>query len=203
MKLQIKNGFAIVCAWCPDKKAVEEIASRQGFECSHGICETCAERELNGTRAAGVPAEIKERQATHDVTADSFATFDPGSAHKREHSQHAPSLSAAAASTPQVPAARVDDFVAVSIIAEVCGVDAYELINRYQPAHWGAPREFRIQGRHVLFNVACLPDLEDALGEEGLLHEAARLRAWWLARQASPAQQPAAALPWYRKGSFE
>lgn len=185
--LGFSGGFAHICAWCPDRHVADAMAVAAAIKQSHGICPEC------GERLCGIPRE--------QIAA---LFFDPSTAcFSSEHSQ-APHAEAAVASTPSASAARVDDFVAAEILAEVCGLSSYDLLTRHRPSHWGAPRDFRMEGSHILFSVAALPDLDDALGEAGLTAAAAKLRAWWMQRTApSLASTPAAATPWYRKGSYE
>lgn len=35
-----------ICAWCPDKEAAEREAKRLCVKVTHGICKTCAGRQL-------------------------------------------------------------------------------------------------------------------------------------------------------------
>lgn len=42
----VKNNIASVCAWCPDKDARTAEAQAQGFQVSHGLCRSCADKQM-------------------------------------------------------------------------------------------------------------------------------------------------------------
>ena len=49
------DGFAEVCAWCPDKPLADREAEAKGYRITHVICPSCREKQLRS-----------------DITADSF-----------------------------------------------------------------------------------------------------------------------------------
>jgi hypothetical protein len=40
-----KFGIAI-CAWCPDKDEAEAMAKAEGFNVTHGCCESCSQKQI-------------------------------------------------------------------------------------------------------------------------------------------------------------
>lgn len=206
------GSLAQVCAWCPDKVEAEAEAAALGLSVTHGICDACSEKELASVRGS-VPPGLRARQSARDVTAESF---DTGTAHvtSREHRLAAPGATApAAVSTPTGAPARIDPsprYVALAVLAEVCGVSEYRLQTRYVPAHWGSPAEVKYDGRRALVNIAPLPDLADELRADGRQAEAAKLERWWMeaaagarVRDLISSQPSAGARLWYQKGQFE
>ena len=43
--MRVENGFAMICAWCPDKETADALATERGMAPSHGICDSCRVRE--------------------------------------------------------------------------------------------------------------------------------------------------------------
>jgi hypothetical protein len=111
------------------------------------------------------------------------------------------------ASTPPAAAARVV-YINAREVAEVCGMTVHHLHTQHRPAHWGVPREWRFNGRDVLYNLSVIPELADQLEQDGVAKAPLRLLAWWFNRTAGEvvgATSPSrpVAEPWYKKGSFE
>ncbi len=104
------------------------------------------------------------------------------------------------------PPAEARRFLALSVIAEVTGVSSYRLQTRFFPAHWGAPRDFYVDGTRCLVNVAALPELADTLGEGDEPAASEKLRACWLRefKAAAPGGDATAErVEWYQKGQFD
>lgn len=86
--LGIREGYAIICAWCPDKEIAEARARAGGLGLSHEICDECLAEEKGKVvrfpvcRAISAARDFREscvgdgqesalRQAQGDATAAS------------------------------------------------------------------------------------------------------------------------------------
>lgn len=163
------HRMRVVCAWCPDQPTIglKPCPPEDDGAVSHGICPAC-----------------KERQAREII-----GNFHAGTAPNREHSRPAPAAGgratartqAAAASTPQRPAARVVDFscyVTAKTVAAAIGLTVYELETRHRPASWGSPRDFMMAGGLLFYRRESLLALVAELAANGRADAAKRLEHW-------------------------
>lgn len=171
----------VVCAWCGAGMGSKPAALRLADLVSQGICEQCA-----------------ARQASRDLTPESFASFDAGTTSLPKHSHGAPvGPTTAAVSTPPAGAAGIE-FISVRRLAEVSGVSEYRLDTCFRPEEWAAPRDFRMASGRLIYAVAALPALITQLEIRGPRGAAARLREWLRSQE-----QETPSTPWYRKGGME
>jgi len=195
------------CAWCDTEMGSRPCAADQDGLTSHGICRTCVDRQMEITPESFAPVEGAGSCAVSSATAgrDRHSSFDVGQG--AEPSRGAPAeprtaatpgqqcLTAAARSTASAAAAGVE-FVSVLVLAEACGLSSYRLDMQFRPAHWASPRELRWDGRELLYAVAAVPELREALALAGLYDAALKLEAWMARRR------PAGVEPWYKRGAM-
>jgi hypothetical protein len=77
-------------------------------------------------------------------------------------------------------------YVAAREVAGVCGICEHALDTRFRPDAWAAPRDFTLNGTGaLLFALASLPELADALQASGATDAALLLREWVAPRLAA------------------
>lgn len=86
-------------------------------------------------------------------------------------------------------------YIDAADIATTCGVPQIGLDNVYRPSSWGAPREFRWDGRRLWYAEESLPALADSLDRGGQHDAAILLRDWLAAHLVRVAEQERAAAP--------
>jgi hypothetical protein len=233
-----------VCSYCGDPFGFTPCVPAMDGRESHGVCSACeprAQAEIDAYFFAGASRDFAAEQGrapsggesfsggvapgtSQTTAAESLAVGNDGPLGTEPVTEINPPVGSATAGSPSAfDGAR--EYVALDEIAEVCGLRASAVHNRFRPDHWGVPKEWRFQGTVTLYLVAALPELADALAEAGLTGAAERLRTWWMARcgwpaqqspagrtptsfveppaQPQPAAQPPPAAPWYQKGQFE
>jgi hypothetical protein len=186
----------VVCAWCGAALGQRACEPEKDGEVTHGICPTCKARQLGDvTQESFAPVGAGSCAVSSATAGRDRRIFDVGG-----HGAPAESgrNKVAVESTPLAGAAGVE-YIAVSHLANICGVSDYHLHNRYRPDHWGVPREWVFRGRATLYSLAALPELADSLEVNGLHEAASNLRVWWLDRTVRRPVVP----PWYKRGAME